>query len=66
MLCFWGQGLQFEPAASSAGPGTQESLNTRLQIESSPLLPSYIASAGNFMSLHFTVLHCKLGITVQS
>lgn len=58
-----GQGLQFGPAASSAGLGIQKSLNEHLQIESDLLLPSHVALAGNLVSLCFTVLHCKMGIT---
>lgn len=44
-----GQGLQFVPAASSAGPGIQKSPSKHLQIESNPLLPSHVALAGNFV-----------------
>lgn len=60
------QGLQFGSAASSAGPGIQKSLNKHLQIESDPLLPRHVAFAGDLVSLCFTVLHCKMGVTAQS
>lgn len=52
-----GQRLRSESAASSTGTGI---LNTHVQIESNPL-PSHVALAGNFVSLRFTGLHCKMG-----